>query len=100
MPRFSKWIVLLLLPLFALWLAMLCHALMIALLVLLYWVAAPYLGGVYICGIAAAAALLIYEHSLVSPNNLDRVNRAFFHVNAVISIGLLAIVLLQLYVPW
>ena len=42
------------------------------------------------------AALLIYEHRLVTPEDLTRVNRAFFHVNAVISVGLFVLVLVQL----
>jgi 4-hydroxybenzoate polyprenyltransferase len=75
-----------------------CHLLMIALLFGFYWIAAPLLGWVYLCGIAGVAALLIYEHSLVKADDLARVNQAFFHVNAVISIGLFLIVLLQLYV--
>ena len=37
------------------------------------------------------AILLIYEHSLVRPDDLTRVNRAFFHVNAVVSVGLLVV---------
>ena len=38
---------------------------------------------------AAIAVLLVYEHSLVKPNDLARVNTAFFNVNAVVSMGLL-----------
>ena len=34
--------------------------------------------------------LLVYEHALVRPDDLTRVNLAFFHVNVVISMGLLA----------
>lgn len=40
-------------------------------------------------GITAVAALLVYEHALVRPNDLARVNAAFFNVNAIISMGLL-----------
>ena len=47
-------------------------------------------GRVYLAGVAAMAALLVYEHWLVRPDDLSRVNRAFFQVNAVVSIGLLA----------
>ena len=36
------------------------------------------------------AVLLVYEHALVRPDDLTRVNLAFFQVNVVISIGLLA----------
>ena len=42
-------------------------------------------------GVAAVAALLVYEHALVRPDDLSRVNLAFFHVNVVISMGLLVI---------
>jgi 4-hydroxybenzoate polyprenyltransferase len=69
----------------ALRLAMISHALTIGCLVGL-WFAAE-LGPVFLTGIIAVAALLIYEHALVRPDDLTRVNRAFFHVNAVISLG-------------
>jgi 4-hydroxybenzoate polyprenyltransferase len=55
------------------------------------------LGVVYGCGILAVAALLVYEHWLVRPDDLTRVNRAFFHVNAVISIGVLLLGALDLW---
>src|SRR5262249_13678947 len=82
----------------ALRVALLCHVLMFGLLVALYWVAAPYLGWIYLTGVIAVALLLAYEHWLVTPDDLTRVNQAFFHVNAVVSVGLLLIVLLQLFV--
>jgi len=46
------------------------------------------LGHLYIVGVLVTAVLLHYEHSLVSPGNLTRVNLAFFSVNGVISIVL------------
>jgi 4-hydroxybenzoate polyprenyltransferase len=76
--------------------ALLCHAVMVGLLLLLYWVAAPTLGWIYLGGIACVAGLLAYEHWLVRPDDLTRVNQAFFHVNSVISVGLLATIVLQL----
>ena len=42
----------------------------------------------YFATVAAVAALLVYEHVLVRPDDLSRVNAAFFNVNAIISIGL------------
>jgi 4-hydroxybenzoate polyprenyltransferase len=72
-----------------------CHAVMFGLLVGLYF-ASPHLGIVYLVGLAAVGGLLVYEHRLVRADNLTRVNRAFFHVNGVISLGLLAVVLLGL----
>ena len=47
-------------------------------------------------GSSGVICLLVYEHSLVRPDDLSRVNRAFFQVNGVISIGLLLLVLLQI----
>lgn len=74
-----------------------CHAVMFALLVGLYF-ASPHLGGIFLAGLAAVGVLLAYEHWLVRPDDLTRVNRAFFHVNGIISLGLLAVVLVQLAV--
>jgi 4-hydroxybenzoate polyprenyltransferase len=71
-------------------LAAACHFGMIVLLGMLPLVYAP-LGWLYGSGIVAVAALLLYEHALVRPNDLTRVNQAFFHVNAVVSMGLLLI---------
>lgn len=79
-------------------LAMLCHALMVVLLVALYFVASAYLGWIYLTGVILVAALLCYEHWLVRPDDLTRVNRAFFQVNGVVSVGLFLVVLLQLTV--
>jgi 4-hydroxybenzoate polyprenyltransferase len=79
-------------------LAALCHFVMLGLLVALYWAASPYLGWLYLAGVAAIALLLLYEHALVRPEDLSRVNQAFFQVNAVISVGLLLIVLADLAV--
>ena len=49
----------------------------------------PLFGWIYRAAVAAVAVLLVYEHSLVRPDDLTRVNQAFFHVNAVVSLGLL-----------
>jgi 4-hydroxybenzoate polyprenyltransferase len=73
----------------ALRLAALCHALMIAALVGL-GIDYP-MGRIYFTGVAAVAALLVYEHALVRPDDLSRVNLAFFHVNVLISMGLLIV---------
>lgn len=74
-----------------------CHAVMFGLLVALP-LFCPALGVVYFAGLAAVGGLLIYEHALVRPDDLSRVNRAFFNVNGVISVGLLVLVLVQLVV--
>jgi len=79
----------------ALRLAAVCHAVMLGLLVVLAAVA-PELHRTYLVGVGVIAVLLVYEHALVRPDDLSRVNRAFFQVNAVISVGLFLVVLLQL----
>jgi 4-hydroxybenzoate polyprenyltransferase len=76
-------------------LAAICHAATVAFLAALPLVY-PWLGWIYWAGIAAVAALLVYEHALVRPDDLTRVNRAFFQVNAVISLGLFAVGTLDL----
>jgi len=48
-------------------------------------------GPVYWCGIAGVAILLLYEHAIVRPDDLTRVNLAFFHVNWIVSVALLTI---------
>jgi 4-hydroxybenzoate polyprenyltransferase len=80
----------------ALWTAAACHALMIVPLVGLGLVYP--LGPIYFVGVAAVAGLLIYEHALVRPDDLTRVNIAFFQVNVVISLGLLVVAVVDLLV--
>jgi 4-hydroxybenzoate polyprenyltransferase len=70
--------------------AALCHVGMVALLAALPSVF-PDFSWIYYTGVAAIAALLVYEHAIVRPDDLTRVNQAFFNVNAVVSIGLLVI---------
>jgi 4-hydroxybenzoate polyprenyltransferase len=45
-----------------------------------------HLGWIAAAGLTAVAALLAYEHALVKPSNLSRVNAAFFTVNGFISL--------------
>ncbi|MEO6811454.1 MAG: UbiA-like polyprenyltransferase [Isosphaeraceae bacterium] len=73
----------------ALRLAAACHALMIVALVVL-GLSYP-MGTIYFAGVAVVALLLIYEHRIVSHEDLTRVNVAFFQVNIGISLGLLAV---------
>ncbi|MEK7467247.1 MAG: UbiA-like polyprenyltransferase [Planctomycetota bacterium] len=55
-------------------------------------------GAWYGVGLGAIALLLAYEHLIVRPDDLARVNRAFFHVNAVVSFGMMAAVLADYFV--
>ena len=68
----------------ALRVAQLLHAAMIASLAVLVWSLG--LGVLSIVGIAAVAALLVYEHSLVKPHDLSRVDAAFFTMNGYVSV--------------
>jgi 4-hydroxybenzoate polyprenyltransferase len=60
------------------------HVLMIGLLAWLAW--SFHLGWPAWAGIVVVAALLAYEHSLVNPNDLSKMNAAFFTVNGYISL--------------
>jgi 4-hydroxybenzoate polyprenyltransferase len=71
----------------ALWASSALHAATAA--VLLWWGLTVNLGVIYFAGLGLVALLLIYEHSLVKPGDLRRVNAAFFTANGFVSIGLL-----------
>ncbi|MGD1210600.1 MAG: UbiA-like polyprenyltransferase [Candidatus Acidiferrales bacterium] len=60
------------------------HVVMVALLAWLAW--SFHLAWPAWAGIAVVAALLAYEHSLVKPNDLSKMNAAFFAVNGYISL--------------
>ena len=68
----------------AFWIARAMHVGMVCLLV---WLVRLFsMGGLAWAGVAVVAALLIYEHSIVSPRDLRRMNAAFFTLNGVISV--------------
>ncbi|MCY4585845.1 MAG: putative 4-hydroxybenzoate polyprenyltransferase [Bryobacterales bacterium] len=59
----------------------------LAMIALLAWLArAMDLGLLSLAGVAVVAALLVYEHLLVKPDDLSRVNAAFFTVNGFVSV--------------
>jgi 4-hydroxybenzoate polyprenyltransferase len=60
------------------------HLLMIVSLLALVW--SLHLHALSLIGVAAVTALLIYEHGLVKPNDLSRVNAAFFTMNGWVSV--------------
>ncbi|MCS6951310.1 MAG: putative 4-hydroxybenzoate polyprenyltransferase [Bryobacteraceae bacterium] len=68
----------------ALWVSRALHAGMLACLMAL--VASFRLGAASLAGVAAVAALLAYEQSLVKPHDLSHVNTAFFTVNGYVSV--------------
>ena len=45
------------------------------------------MGFVYWIGFVVVAAVLVWEHRIVTPNDLSRINRAFFDLNAYVSLG-------------
>lgn len=84
----------------ALWISGFLHACMIVLLGFLY--RRMQLGALSLAGLGVVAILLAYEHSLVRPSDLSRVNAAFFTVNGWISVLLFVttgIDILRLRVP-
>ena len=68
----------------ALHVARVLHVLMVLCLIML--VVKFHLGALSGGGVALVTALLLYEHSLVSPNDLSRVNVAFFTLNGYVSV--------------
>jgi 4-hydroxybenzoate polyprenyltransferase len=72
----------------SLWIARLFHAQAFFVLILLYFVSG--LGWLALIGVFAVGALLIYQHTLVKPNDLSKMNAAFFTTNAFVSVILFA----------
>ena len=68
----------------AIFTAKLMHGVTVAMLLVFGWGSG--FGGVYFVGVAVAAAILVWEHQLVRPGDLSRVNEAFFRMNGVMSI--------------
>jgi 4-hydroxybenzoate polyprenyltransferase len=79
----------------ALWIARAFHAIMLVLLIAL--IPAFVLGKLAIVGIAAVTLLLLYEHSLVKPDNLSNLNAAFFTMNGVISVVFLLFIAADIF---
>jgi 4-hydroxybenzoate polyprenyltransferase len=73
------------------------HLLTIACLAALGFVAP--LGAVYLLGVAAVAAMLVYEQSLVRADDLSQVKRAF-DLNGYVGILYLLVIVVSLYGPW
>jgi 4-hydroxybenzoate polyprenyltransferase len=71
--------------------ARICHVLTVAAFALLGWLVG--LGPLYWLGVLAVAGLFVYEHSLVSPTDLSRLDIAFFNVNGYIAVILFVAVL-------
>jgi 4-hydroxybenzoate polyprenyltransferase len=81
----------------ALWVARAFHVIMLLLLIALLMVFG--LGKLAMAGVLVVAVLLVYEHSLVSADNLSKLNAAFFTMNGVISVVFFAFVAGDILLP-
>ena len=72
----------------SLWMARIFHFQAFAVLLLLYLMSS--LGWVALVGVGAVGTLLVYQHTLVKPNDLSKMNAAFFTTNAFVSVILFA----------
>jgi 4-hydroxybenzoate polyprenyltransferase len=73
----------------ALWVSGLLHLVMLGLLLLLPGLYGPGLGTGFAVGVAGCVGLLAYQHWIVRPADLSRLNAAFFTANGVLSVWLL-----------
>jgi len=71
--------------------ARICHLLTVVAFVVLGLLTG--LGWLYWAGVIAVSGLFVYEHSLVSPDDLSRLDIAFFSINGYIAVILFAAVL-------
>ena len=67
----------------AFWISRAMHLAMLAMLIVL--IVLFHLSWITVAGVVAVAVMLIYEHQLVSPHDLRRLNAAFFTMNGIIS---------------
>ena len=74
----------------------LVHALMVVLLTMVG--VSAHLGAIFFVAVALVALLIAYEQSLVKPDDLSRLNMAFFTLNGYISVGLFLLTLLDVIV--
>ena len=80
----------------ALWISGLFHLAMLGLLV---WLPRLYpgLGPIYWLGVAGCAALLAYQHAIVRPGDLSRLDAAFFRANGLLGVWLFAATAVDLW---
>jgi 4-hydroxybenzoate polyprenyltransferase len=80
---------------FSLWLSSASHLLTVLLLILLGF--QLQLGWPYWLGLAVVTGLLTWEHLIVRPDDLSKINVAFFNINSYISLTLFVAILGSLY---
>jgi 4-hydroxybenzoate polyprenyltransferase len=81
----------------ALWISGALHVATVAALLVSHAVAG--LGIAHLAGVGVVAAILVYEHWIVRPGDLGRLDKAFFDLNGYVSIAYLAAVLVDVLVP-
>ncbi|MCF6177917.1 MAG: putative 4-hydroxybenzoate polyprenyltransferase [Geopsychrobacter sp.] len=69
------------------------HGLMLAFLLLV--IPGSGLGWIYFAGVLVVAGLLMYEHSLVAPDDLSKLDAAFFNMNGYISVTIFVFALVD-----
>jgi 4-hydroxybenzoate polyprenyltransferase len=74
----------------ALWISALLHSATLALLATLPFVYPPGLGALFWVGVAGCALLLAWQHAILSPGDLSRLDAAFFNANGLLSVWLFA----------
>ncbi len=78
----------------AFWIARLMHLLTAILLFVFVW--AFGLGSIALVGMSLVVVLLAYEHSIIRPHDLRRMNAAFFTLNGVISVVFFLFIAVQI----
>ncbi len=73
----------------ALWISSALHVVMVAILIGVTLLTD--LGVVYLVGVGVVIVILSYEHAIVKPNDFSRVNLAFFTLNGMVSLVLMAL---------
>ena len=81
----------------SLWLSGLLHLGTVGALVALHLHAG--LGWWHLAGVGLIGAILTYEHAIVRPGDLSKINKAFFDLNGYVSLAYLACTLLDLWLP-
>lgn len=82
-------------PFFALVLSAGLHVITVLGLVAVHFLAD--LGAFHLCAVAAMASLLFWEHWIVRPHDLSKVNRAFFDINGYAGIAYFVLTMLDLF---
>ncbi len=81
----------------SLWIARLFHIITIALLLSILHIFD--LSALYFLGVLIAAGLMLYEHTLIKPSDLSKLNIAFFNMNGYISITVFVFTLFNYLIP-